>query len=274
MRKRIVGSLAVIACVLLFRTQAYAEVLGKWDFDQGSGTTLSDVSGNGNTGILQNMTDSNWVTGVSGHALSFNGVNQWVNFPTTSGAIHSLSGAMTVELWLKANAGDQVGNVSLIFDKSHGFYGHNGWCLQYMKDDQTLQFAFGRLDGWSEVRANNVFDGKWHHVAGTYDMSDLKLYIDGNLKASQPNRLEQNTNDQPLEMGSSLYAGTRYRYFAGSLDDAALYNVALDASIIKQHATVTPEPASMLLFGVGGLAMVSMKNRKRKPIADRGPKLQ
>ena len=177
----------------------------------------------------------------------------------------SLNGAMTVELWLKASAGDQS-DIALIFDKSHGYFGHNGWCIQYIKDDQTLQFAFGRDDGWGEVRAKDVFDGKWHYVAATYDMSDLKLYIDGDLKASQPNSLEQNTNNQPLEMGSSLYNGDRYRYFAGSLDDAAIYNVALDADIIKQHATVTPEPVSSTLFLLGGGLMALRQYRRRKQV--------
>ncbi|MDD5216846.1 MAG: PEP-CTERM sorting domain-containing protein [Candidatus Omnitrophica bacterium] len=252
---------SLVVLTAFFAQPVHANVLGSWDFDQTSGTTLPDVSGNGNTGVLQNMTDSNWVPGIFGNALSFNGIDQWVDFPSTSAAIHSLNGAMTVELWLKANASDQK-DIALIFDKSHGFYGHNGWCFQYVKADQTLQFAFGNLVGWIDVRAKNVFDGEWHYVAGTYDMSYLKLYVDGELKASLPSSYVQGTNPRPLEMGSSLYSGTRYRYFAGSLDDVALYDVALDAEIIKQHATLIPEPSTLILLSLGLFGFPIIRRKK------------
>jgi hypothetical protein len=54
-------------------------LVGYWQFDEGSGTSGSDSSGQGNTGNLINT--PTWIAGVSGNALSFNGTNQYVNIP-------------------------------------------------------------------------------------------------------------------------------------------------------------------------------------------------
>ena len=55
-------------------------LVAAYGFDEGSGTTTADQSGNGNTGTLSNAT---WSTaGKFGNALSFNGTNAWVTVPT------------------------------------------------------------------------------------------------------------------------------------------------------------------------------------------------
>ena len=46
-----------------------------YSFDAGSGATLADLSGNGNTGAISGAT---WTTGKNGKALNFDGVNDWV----------------------------------------------------------------------------------------------------------------------------------------------------------------------------------------------------
>ena len=65
-------------------------------FDEGSGTTVTDLSGNGNNGTLANTT---WAaTGKYGKALSFNGTSSRVTIPD-SASLHLTSG-MTLEAWV------------------------------------------------------------------------------------------------------------------------------------------------------------------------------
>jgi hypothetical protein len=75
-------------------------LVAAYNFDAGSGTVLTDVSGNGHTGTIVNAT---WSTaGKYGDALSFNGTNAVVNIPDAA-ALH-LTTAMTLEAWVEPTA--------------------------------------------------------------------------------------------------------------------------------------------------------------------------
>ena len=58
---------------------ASADLVAHWAFDEGSGTTAFDSSGNGNNGTLQG--DLKWVTGKIGGALEFNGTDSIIDIP-------------------------------------------------------------------------------------------------------------------------------------------------------------------------------------------------
>ncbi len=42
---------------------------------------------------------------------------------------------------------------------------------------------------------------EWHHIAATYDMEELKMYVNGVLEGTQQKNLEPATNQNPLQMG-------------------------------------------------------------------------
>src|SRR5262245_47762413 len=69
-------------------------LVAAYSFSEGTGTTVADLSGNGNGGTIANAT---WTAGQSGHggALSFNGTNARVNVDD-SASLH-LTAAMTLE---------------------------------------------------------------------------------------------------------------------------------------------------------------------------------
>jgi hypothetical protein len=78
----------VIICILFFsmfsvftpRAIATGESpVGYWKFDEGSGTTALDSSGNGNTGTLMN--GPQWIDGKIGKALQFHGIDDYVEMP-------------------------------------------------------------------------------------------------------------------------------------------------------------------------------------------------
>ncbi|MDT8301292.1 MAG: hypothetical protein RQ760_07385, partial [Sedimentisphaerales bacterium] len=75
-----------------------AELVGWWRFDEGSGTTAVDSSGNGNDGIFNG--DPQWVMGYFGGALEFDGVDDWLD----CGSDPSLDlTTWTITFWLKVN---------------------------------------------------------------------------------------------------------------------------------------------------------------------------
>ena len=66
---------------------------GLWKFDETSGTTASDSSGNGNTGTLVN--GAAWTTGKIGGAVALNGQNAYVSVPDAPGLEYA-GGDMTI----------------------------------------------------------------------------------------------------------------------------------------------------------------------------------
>ena len=71
--------------------------VGYWRFDEGSGTTAIDSSGKGNTGQIHG---AQWIQGVAGKALRFDGIGDYVSIPHSSSL--DISGhEITVEYWLK-----------------------------------------------------------------------------------------------------------------------------------------------------------------------------
>jgi len=80
--------------------RAVPALVAAYNFDQGSGNILTDVSGNGNHGTISN---ASWVsTGKFGGALSFNGTNSLVTIPDAP-SLHLTTG-MTLEAWVKPTA--------------------------------------------------------------------------------------------------------------------------------------------------------------------------
>jgi hypothetical protein len=65
-------------------------LIGWYKFDEGSGSTANDSSGNGRNGTLVNMAAGAWVAGLvdtAGYALDFDGSNDRINLPAAQTAV-------------------------------------------------------------------------------------------------------------------------------------------------------------------------------------------
>jgi len=231
MRKIVLCVISVF--VLAITSNASAEMLGYWDFEEGSGLIAEDESGNGNTGHLLNMDDSNWILGVlGGTGLYFNGDSQMIEFDTSSD-IHNLNGPMTVETWFKGTEGDNPEH-TILFDKSHAQGDYAGWVLQFASwDNRPLMFSISDGSDYAWALAPNVLDGTWHHVAGTYDGSSINIYIDGELIDTVAYSGAHETNDRPIEVAG--WGLTQGRFFKGAVDEPAIFDEALSQDTIKAH---------------------------------------
>jgi beta-galactosidase len=80
--------------------------------------------------------------------------------------------------------------------------------------------------------AVSVNDGGWHHIAGVYDGSALRLYVDGVLDASVSSTGSISTNAYNVEIGRN--AEQSGREFHGAIYDARIYNRALCPEEIQE----------------------------------------
>jgi hypothetical protein len=201
-----------------------------YSFNEGSGTTVHDSSGNGNNGTLQG--GAAWTTsGRYGNAISFNGTNAYVNVPNSSSV--QLTTAMTLEAWINPTLRNGVWRDVI----------YKGNDKYYLEADSTsgkpvaggiLGGSYGEIYGPSAVTTNT-----WTHLAGTYDGATLRLYVNGvqvNSRA-QTGAIAISTN--ALQFGGDSIYG---QYFQGTIDEIRIYNRALSATEIQgdMNTPVTP----------------------------------
>jgi hypothetical protein len=200
-------------------------LVGWWKLDEMKGSVTADAA-DSHTGTL--VGDATWAEGVAGGALQLDGQGDYVDLGT--GPDFDIADRITVAAWIKVTAFDV--DWQAIIAK-----GDTAWRLSR---DQGNNLHFGCTGVWPEwVRGNvGVNDGRWHHVAGTYDGSELRLYVDGKLDASAKTQGAVNVNAYPVYIGEN--AEHPGRGWHGLIDDVRLYNYALSDVEIKALGEAKP----------------------------------
>jgi hypothetical protein len=196
-----------------------------WKFDDGSGNIAVDSSGFGRGGRL--IGDPNWIDGITGGALDFDGDGDCVDVGKDSA--FDIKNQITVVAWIKVNAFDK--DWQTIVAK-----GDRAWRLQRNWNQNTLEFACSGLvvpgSDWGQIYGNmDVNDGHWHHVAGVYDQEKICLYIDGSLDASVAAPGNIRVNEEPVYIGENSQMPNRF--WNGLIDDVRIYNYALSADEVS-----------------------------------------
>jgi Concanavalin A-like lectin/glucanases superfamily len=104
-----------------------------------------------------------------------------------------------------------------------------GWLLGVRNDGLVFsRYAHGQ---WSTLRTS-VDATRWTYVVATYDGAVMSVYIDGWLSAQGPSELELPAEREDLSIGAKQ---GRWRYFAGGLDELAIYDRALSNGRALAH---------------------------------------
>ena len=199
--------------------------------EENGGTVLVDSSMYDNDGDLNG--EPGWTTGIDGLALDLDGIDDYALAPHNASL--DIADVITLAAWIRP---DKVGT-QYIVKKS----------LQHNIDGYELSLsgngtAFTRFNQPSNANAYRIdtalpypADGMtWVHLAATYDGSTLRLYFNGvEDSVSEPLAFTIAGNELPLGIGAESDGG---RSFQGLMDEARVYNRALDAGEIANLATV------------------------------------
>jgi len=204
-------------------------LVGYWTFDEGSGTTASDSSGNGNTATLVN--GPTWTAGKINQALAFDGLANYVSIPHAN-ALNTYP--LTVTAWIKTGTTSGARGIvnKYVAGSSNGyqlFMNNGSLCAWYLRDGSNYVYDGSECTLSTAGYANN----QWHHVAFVVDGTGARLYVDGLQTASLGwiGTPGGPTTTQDVHIGH--YPGpSGAEYFSGLLDDVRIYNRALSASEI------------------------------------------
>lgn len=215
-------------------TSIEAQVRGRWPFDENTGSTGSDISGNQFDAALNNI---NWTPGVFGSALNFSSPNSSVTFPTSlSGPGFGAKG--TIAFWIKGDF--SVQNQLTVFDN---YRNTDHIFVRTGSNTNQLQIVFQRATGnYAELYMFPISANVWTHLAISWDSLNHMAYIykDGALVESHAivNNWFNGSGD-PIATAwapnaQSFALGGGGSSFIGSIDELVLTDVPLSPVEVQQ----------------------------------------
>ncbi|MEU6347878.1 LamG-like jellyroll fold domain-containing protein [Streptomyces sp. NPDC047072] len=233
---------AVAAPTVVDSPTALPDPSAHWTFDEGTGTTAADSSGNAHTATLQGAAD--WDTGkVGAHSL---GLTAGGN-ATTPVAVVDTSQAFTVSAWVNlAQLGGYQTAVSIDGKVVSAFY-------LGLRDD-TGTFAFARLASDATqgaavaAAASAPTAGTWTHLVGVNDPTSgvTRLYVNGVLEGETAYSAGW-AGTGATAIGRALYGGGQVDQWHGQIDDVQLFPTALTPDQVATLAGVPVESTTPLL---------------------------
>lgn len=100
----------------------------------------------------------------------------------------------------------------------------------------------------------------WHHLVVSRSSGTDTLYLDGTSIGSGADASSVNTSGAPIELGANT---SNSQLYTGLLDEFAFYPTALSAAQVQaDYAAGVPEPASVALFGIAALGLLTRRHRQ------------
>jgi hypothetical protein len=186
--------------------------------DEGSGTSVGDASGNANTGTI---TGAAWTTpGKYGSALSFDGVDDVVTVADSASLDRGQTG--TIGAWVKLAAVNRWNAVmakgSTDVDAQHNY------AIDIAPDNRPNCIVANGTSFNMVVATIALTAQQWYHLACTWDGSQLRFFINGNLNASAAQTVTPVGNAAPLLVGQF---GNGLDPLSGVIDEVRVYSTAL-----------------------------------------------
>lgn len=227
-------------------------LIGYWSLNEGNGLVAFDSSGNNNDGVLNN--GPSWTNGIVGDALSFDGVNDFVDCGLLAdfGSNH-LADTTTYSFWARtsqtvpsgffgvANSPDFTTTLVIHFNTPE-----QDKFRFYLRDDNNQRLSADLAEPFDFTNTG------WHHFAIVSDSqnNELKFYIDGVSRAIAYRYRETPASfsdfNHPLYIGAWDYlGGIEYPSppiqppivpFSGEIDEVKVYNKPLTSTEIQSIA--------------------------------------
>lgn len=200
---------------------------GYWQFDEGTGTTASDLSGSGHTGTLEAA--ASWTTGrVGPYAVSLTGAS--TSYVDVSGPVLDTSKTYSVAAWVKFNsvsgknqtfASIKGTNISPFYLQLTGGY----LAFTTRSSDSTASTATA-VTATSAAAANT-----WYQVVGVYDNTahTIALYVNGVLQGTVSFSSPWTASGDTV-IGCAEWKAANTDFTNGVVDDVQFYSRALSAT--------------------------------------------
>ncbi|MFH1947118.1 MAG: LamG domain-containing protein [Candidatus Magasanikbacteria bacterium] len=216
-------------------TENEAETQNKYldlKFDEvASSVEFIDISGLSNHAICKSD-DSCPVSGLLGrvgNAIELDGVDDYLEVKHFS--YYQPTNAVTIETWIKPEIVLGAETTSVVIVQKGGYR-----LIVTNPKYGVLSAIIITEDGIKHTLfANSVKMNEWSHVVLTYDNSQMKVYINGELKASKDVTGKMLLTPYPLTIGEI----NGHSHYKGAIDELKIYNRAInEQEIVENYQTV------------------------------------
>ena len=220
----------IMVLMLMLPIPSHADVtdglVGWWKFDEGSGTSAADSSGQGNTGTL--TLGPTWVAGKRGQAVRFDGSDDYVSVPNGGGLNNVSTGS--IAMWVKWTGTQDQGYANygaVLARQNNGQFSSTIIDLTTSNPDTAkVTWKFNSSGGFDIVGATSPLSGRWRHIVIAFTSGDHKMYMDGVLDGSSTTAgTSINNSGIPLTIGA--WIGDGVSYSTSDIDDVRVYNRVL-----------------------------------------------
>jgi concanavalin A-like lectin/glucanase superfamily protein len=236
--KRLMRSLLLLFWGSLFASATLAqnntctppplEMISWWP---GDGNARDIVDGNNGT-LVGNTSFS---PAEVGQGFSFNMDGDGVTIAHNSNLNPQCPG-FSADFWMKG-VKNQPQSDATLFEKSHGFVDATGWAFQVGSSSGQPRFAMGNGSGFPEITAAiDVLDNRFHLIAGTWDCTTMRMYVDGVFMGAIGNSSASSSsaiNTRNVNIGFAWGGGFSQRFFRGIIDEVEVQGLALSQSEIQ-----------------------------------------
>ena len=201
-------------------------IVGVWLFEG----DVKDATANGNDGKI--VGNFKFEDGKFGKAVVAGGGGSIDVGDSKS--LQSISDELTVAAWFRVDADSDTGvrknGAYLLEDQSGGEPIPDGFSFRVWTGAGITPGFYGKTE---------LEQGKWYHVAGTYDGKNVEMYVDGEPE-SKKGALSSNKADWKPEWNGKVNPGETLQLkfgpeqFTGGIDEIVLLSRALEADEIQQ----------------------------------------
>ena len=188
----------------------------------GSGTTWSDLSGQGNDGTINGATHT---SGTGGY-FDFDGSNDYIYGTSTN--FDFGTGDFTVSGWFYM---ESSGSNNCVWDlRTDGPFSNNNNFLLRTTGNTNYELRFAN----SSIRTFTASSNTWNNIVFSRIGSTLSTYVNGSLDGSNSNS-SNSTNGESLRIGTFIDTTQNYN-FNGRISNFMVYKgKGLTASEIQQN---------------------------------------
>ena len=225
--------------------EAEAGLIGYWNFDEGEGTVIHDLSGNDVDGVLENTTESDvWQDGILGGSVRLDGLNDQVNILGHSGE------QKTISFWFDAGiALEDNGTAVRLCEMRWGSTNRQIWLNDFNSSISGEVLSFKDKEGGITyvTEANANLSNGWNHLALVRDggLSRYRMYLNGteadvNASASGHTAYVPAQN-KSIFLAESPTGASDVRY-SGKIDEFRIYDRSLSAAeVLAQYQYPTSD---------------------------------
>ena len=222
----------------------YADLVGLWLFDEGSGTVAKDSSGNGHDGEIKG---AQWGKGQFGGGLVFDGDDMVVIADDDALDLTSFTLAASIKV------DGQSGKWQIVASKENRDPTQRNYGMFCNINTGVIHYSFTTSSDWESYDAQTVVtDNQWHYIAATYEQPNFRMYLDGEVDAEVEPDTVPDATDNVLFIGGCDIGDY---WMTGIIDEVILFDNALSQAEIR---TLTSNGGQSLVTAVQASGKISM----------------